>query len=181
MRHILFVILMLACIAAGPFACVPLVEDSSAAALQSGQATMVFGGCNRPMGMGYEVCQLQKGQKLPVLKVGFLNPGEWAVSDCSGGFYKSGATNQPGVVEVDLSGLQSEVDHSGLCWIRLESVEYYPDKDDSSQKHKIAMAGGFLVETLAPGFMPVPSEDMVAWCYQIRRTTKGRTTVTKCK
>lgn len=165
----------------GAASCNPLVEDSSAAALESGQATMVLGGCRRPMGMGYEVCQVTRGTKLPHVQFGFMNPAEWALSDCRGSIWKTGSTDKAATVDVDLTELQDAIDLSRFCWLRLEAVEFYPDPKSEGQMQKIAMAGGFLVEALAPGYMPVPSEDMVAWCYEVRRTTQGRTTVKRCK
>lgn len=161
--------------------CQKNVVDASPMALESGQATMVFGGCSRQMAMGYDVCQLLRGQKLPILQLGFLNAGEWAVSDCRGGLYKQGATDKAGMVEVDLSGLQTQAESARACWLRIESVEHYADAKDPSQKHMIALAGGFIVEFLAPGYMPVFASDLDNWCYKVSRTTSGRTLVEPCK
>jgi hypothetical protein len=165
----------------GVASCQPKTEDDSELALVAGNATLVLGGCQRPWAMGYEVCQLQQGDKLPSLQMGFMNPGEWAVSDCSGNLFKTGATDKPGVVEVDLSALQMALDRRRVCWLKVEAKEYFQDPKDTSQRRTLALAGGFIVELLAPGYMPIPSEDFTAWCYEIRRTTKGRTSVGKCK
>jgi len=165
----------------GVASCQPKVEDSGPYALAAGNATMLLGGCERPMEMGYSVCQLQRGQKIPALKIGFTNPGEWAVSDCKGGFYKSGKTDSAGVVEVDLEGLSEQANRNGFCWLRLESTERYPANEDKNQLKSLAMAGGFIIEFLEPGYMPVPAQDVVAWCFKVERTTKGRTLVSKCR
>lgn len=164
----------------GASSCKPRVEDLAYGALASGNATMVFGGCSRPIAMGYEVCQLRKGQDLPVLQLAFFNPGEWAVSDCKGGFYKSGVANKPGTVEVDLSGLKSEASKYGVCWLRVETTERYPDAKDTSQRRSVPIAGGFIIEFLADGYNPSLPDDSAAWCYEIRRSTKGRTSVRSC-
>lgn len=161
--------------------CQPRALDDSEMALTAGQATMVFSGCTKPIAMGYDVCQLARGQKLPKLELGFINPAEWAVSDCSGGFYKSGSVQQPGIVEVDLSGLQAQADRMGVCWLRLEATERYPHDQDGRQLASYAVAGGFIIEFLAPGYNPVPSQNVTGWCAQINRTSKGRTTVEKCR
>ncbi len=165
----------------GVATCHPKVEDSSEMALVANNATIVLGGCSRPWSMGYEVCQLSQGKPIPKLQIGFMNPGEWAVSNCTGGFYKAGTTPEAGIVEVDLSGLQGEADKYNVCWVRVEAVEYYSDANDKNQKRSIPIAGGFIVEFLAPGYMPVPAEDLVAWCYQVKRTTKGRTELGRCR
>lgn len=161
--------------------CQPLAEDDSPMALASGQATMLLGGCSKPIGMGYEVCQLTKGQALPELTLGFVNEAEWAVSDCSGGLYKSGVSEKPGIVTVDLSGLQKQAEQRGFCWLRLEAIERYPSPRDNTQKQSYATAGGFIVEFLAPGYQPVPAPSVTGWCFEISRTTKGRTKVEKCR
>ena len=165
----------------GAASCKPRVEDAAPVALASGNATMVFGGCSRPLSMGYDVCQLRKGQELPKLEVVFFNPGEWAVSDCTGGFYKSGAVNEPGSVSIDLSGLKAQAARYGVCWLRLETTERYPDAKDESQRRSVPLAGGFIVEFLAEGYNPSLPDDSAAWCYEIRRSTKGRTSVKGCR
>jgi len=161
--------------------CKPKVEDNSAVALVSYQATMVFGGCSRPMAMGYDVCQLRLGQELPKLNLVFMNPGEWAVSDCAGNFYKSGSAEKPGAVEVDLSGLQAQANKYKVCWLKIETTERYADRNDPSQLRTIPLAGGFIVEFLAEGYNPSLPDDTAAWCYELRRSTKGRTTVKACR
>ena len=180
-QNIVLPVMILAFFGLGIGSCQKNVVDPSELALTSGNATMVFGGCSRPMTMGYDVCQLTRGQKLPTLQLGFFNPGEYAVSDCRGGMYKSAAVEKAGVVDIDLSGIQAQADSAKACWLRIEAVEYYPDSKDPKHKRQIALAGGFIVEFLAPGYMPVPSEDLAAWCYQLSRTTSGRTEVKKCK
>lgn len=173
--------LLLAILASmGMSSCRPLIEDSSAAALKSGNATMLLGGCSREIGMGYDVCQLTRGKPLPKLHFGFLNPAEWMVTDCHGNVFKSGKLDKPGLVELDLSALNLEIQELGVCWLRLEAVELYPSPQDPNQFQRIGLAGGFIIELLAEGYMPVPSDDSVGWCYTIKRTTAGRTTVTRC-
>lgn len=165
----------------GAGSCQALKVDASPPAFISGQATMILGGCSKAMEMGYEVCQLTRGKPLPILRFGFLNPAEWMVTDCRGNVYKTGKTDKPGPVELDISSLQPDIEKAGVCWLRLESVETYPSPTDPSQPARIQLAGGFIIELLADGYMPIPTDSSVAWCYKIQRTTAGRTTVNKCK
>ncbi len=161
--------------------CQPRKEDDSQLAIVAGQSTMVFSGCQKQIAMGYDVCQLTRGQKLPILELGFVNRAEFAVSDCLGGFYKAGKADKPGTVKVDLSGLQAQAERSGFCMLRLEAKEFYPSLQDATQEKSYVTAGGFIIEFLASGYNPVPSPATVGWCYKIQRTSKGRTLVEPCK
>lgn len=159
-----------------------LVEDrGSAFALEAGQATMALGGCSRPLRLGYESCQLERGSEMPRLRLAFSGPAEYAVSDCELSIFRQGSVDQAGVVELDLSPISAQIQAAGFCLLKVEALEHYPDPGDPSQRHPIPLAGGFFIETYAPGFLAVPAHQDVAWCYELRRTTKGRTTVEECK
>lgn len=150
-------------------------------AAQAGDATMLLGSsCSRPMTLGYDTCQLQKGQPLPELRLYFFNAAEYAVSDCRFNILKTGSVDKAGEVVIDLSGLNDQVAQSGFCMLRLEAIEKYPSTEDPNQKRQIAFAGGFFIELLDPEYFPVPSDATVSWCYQISGTNKGRRKMSPC-
>lgn len=142
---------------------------------------MVLGSCSSDFDLGWGHCLLEKGSTIPTLRFVMTNPGEWAVGDCQLGLYKTGSVDKPGLVEVDLSGLKSQAEKVGFCILKIEAVERYPDRDDASQSHPIPLRGGFFIEMITPGFMPTPSNDVIAFCVKVKRTTKGRTTIENCK
>lgn len=125
--------------------------------------------------MGYIGCQLERGKSLPTLTIIMTNPGEWAISDCGLNLWKSGTMTNPGFVEVDLSGLNESANKFGFCMLKIETVERWPDNKDKKQFHQIPISGGFFIEMLEPGYYPKPPAPVVAWCYVLGRTTKGRT------
>jgi hypothetical protein len=137
--------------------------------------------CSRPMALGYDSCQLVEGQGIPNLTLYFLNPAEYAVSDCTLGIHKTGSIDGPGEVQVDLSGLKDQVDKYHFCLLRIEALEKYPDPRDKNQLRQIPFAGGFFIETLDKDYFPVPSEDVISWCFTVKATNKGRRTLEKCK
>ncbi len=162
--------------------CRSFVEDSSAFAASAGQATMLLGSsCSRPLALGYDACQIKKGQKMPTLTLLFMNPAEYAVSDCELGIYKTGSIDAAGEVEVDLSPLTSQVDKDHFCLLRIEVIERYPDPKDKKQLREIPLAGGFFVEQLADDFFPNPPDNVVTWCYKVSGTNKGRRKIEDCK
>jgi len=165
----------------GVSTCSPLRIDTSVLAAEAGQATMLLGGCQNSIGLGYESCWFERGAKLPPLQLAFMNPAEWAISDCDLGIYQTGKTDSPGVVEIDLERLTWQIMEAGFCILRVEAREYYPDNNDQNQMIEIPLVGGFFIEVFKKGYNPTPSSEMVGWCYEIRRTTSGRTTVGKCK
>jgi hypothetical protein len=116
---------------------------------------------------------------LPVLSLYFTNPAEYAIGDCGGGIFHAGSGG-PGLVTVDLSPLSEQANRLGMCLLKVEAMEKYPDNRDSGQFHSIPITGGLFIEMLRPGFQPVPAEPVVGWCYRIGRTTKGRTKIEKC-
>lgn len=161
--------------------CKTLPEDKSAFAAVAGQSTIVLGACSSDFKLGWEQCLLERGSStFPTLRFVMTNPGEWAVGDCELGIYRTGAVNQPGLVEVPLDGLRRQAEQNGFCVLKIEAVERYPDPNDSNQLRSIPLRGGFFLELIQPGYMPVPSNDVVAFCVKVGRTTKGRTKIEKC-
>lgn len=159
-----------------------IIDDASAYALSSGQATMLLGSdCGRPMELGYSSCQLRENEKVPMLTLGFMNAAEYAVSDCSFGIHKTGSIAQAGVVQIDLSGLTDQVQRYKFCLLRIEAIEKYPDPKDPKQVREIPFAGGFFIESLDKGYFPEPNDSVVSWCYKVSGTTKGRRKIEACK
>lgn len=179
MRHVLIAFFALISLGA---ACRPIPDDKSAFASEAGQSTIVLGACQGGFNIGWSQCLLEKGQAdFPKLKFIMTNPGEWAVSDCSLGLYKTGAKDGPGLVEVDLSGLKDQANSTGLCILKVETVEKYRDPRDKDQWRSIYMRGGLFLELVEPGFFPVPSNDAIGFCIKVARTNKGRTKIEQCK
>lgn len=159
----------------------PMAMDGSAYALESGQATMLLGGCTRDLVIGYDACWFEKGATLPKLHMVFTNPAEYAVSDCNLGIYQTGSVAKAGVVDVSLAKLSTQLNETGFCMLRVEVVEYYPDPKDNSQIRQIPMAGGWFIEMFDKGYMAIPPKTLTGWCYIVRRTTAGRTVLAPCK
>ena len=157
-------------------------EDKSAFASEAGQSTIVLGACGAEFNLGWAQCLVEKAQgfQMPTLRFVVSNPAEWAVSDCELGIFKTGSTDKAGLVEVDLSDLKTQATKSGLCILKVETKEHYPDPKDSSQIRTIYMRGGFFMELIEPGFFPTPNNDMIAFCVKVARTTKGRTKIERC-
>lgn len=152
------------------------VDTASAFARSAGESTVMVGStCNRPLAKGFDSCQLERGKPLPKLTLMMMNPGEWALSDCRLNIWRQGAVDHPQLVEVDLTELTRQVEEDGFCLLKLETLERFPDPRDGSQWHTIPISGGFFIEVLAPGYNPVPSPDVINWCFAVGRTTKGRT------
>lgn len=155
--------------------------DSSAFASVAGQSTIVLGACEGGFSLGWGQCLIEKSTApLPTLRFVMTNPGEWAVSDCVNGIFKSGSVDKGGVVELDLAPLKADFDKNGLCILKIETVEHYPDPKDPSQLHSIPMRGGLFVEAVEPGYFPTPDNNLLAFCVKVMRTTKGRTVVEQC-
>lgn len=172
-------------------ACKVLPEDrGSAFASEAGQSTLAImadpsntlGSCQGGFQVGWTQCLLEKNQpEFPKLVMAMTNPGDWAVSDCAFGLYKSGSVSEPGIVEVDLSGLKEQANHNGICILKIEATERYPDPKDKKQLRSIFMRGGFFVELVEPGYFPIPANDVIAFCAKVMRTTKGRTKIESCQ
>lgn len=161
---------------------VQIIEDSSAFALVSGQATMILGSdCSRPMSLGYDVCQIKKSDTVPALHLWFMNPAEYAVSDCGLGLYKTGSTDRAGEVVIDLSALTLQAQTNRFCMLRIEAKERYPNPKDHTQLSEIPFAGGFFIEVLDDNYFPSPSDAVVSWCYKVSSTNKGRRKIEPCK
>ena len=163
------------------YSCSPLILDNSALALEAGQATMILGSCQRGLSVGYDACWFERGAELPKLQLAFTNPAEYAVSDCQFGIYETGSVSEPGVVEIDLAPLSTQLYEMGFCLLRVEAKEYFPEPNDPNQQREIPLVGGWFREMFDRGYNPTPADPMVAWCYKVRRTTAGRTTVEDCE
>lgn len=163
-----------------PLACKSPVRvvDDSPLALSANQATMVLGGCARPLARGYDSCQLTDGSLLPTLSLLFMNPADYVVSDCEFGLFKTGSIEQPGVVEIDLAPLSLQINKSKLCILKVEAIERWVDESDVS--HPIPLAGGFFIEMFPPHYFPVAADTQTAFCLKVSRTTAGRTKVEPC-
>jgi hypothetical protein len=163
--------------------CKTMPEDKSAFASTAGQSTIVAGACATEFNLGWPQCLIESGAnfKMPVLRFVMTNPGEWAVSDCGQGIFKSGGVDAAGVVEIDLAPLSAQALKDRLCILKIETFERYKDQKDSNQTHQIYMRGGFFIEVVDPGYFPTPSNDVIAFCVKVARTTKGRTKVENCK
>lgn len=161
-------------------ACQTLREDrGSSFARSAGESTIVLGGCSKPLTKGFESCQLERGKPLPLLQIAFLNPAEYAISDCELNLWKQGAVTQPTLLEIDVAELNDQIHRNGMCILKVETIERYPDPKNKTQFHEIPISGGFFVELLEPGYNPVPAPDVINWCYMVGRTTKGRTIMKK--
>lgn len=156
-----------------------IIEDSSAFALKAGQSTIVLGGCQKPMELGFSSCQLVKGKKLPTLELFFMNPASYAVSDCNLNILKTGSIDSPGFVQVDLTPLESQI--QTFCILKVEAVEKYPDTRDPNQLREIPFAGGLFIEFLPEDYFPVPTDKEISWCYKVSGTNKGRRKIEACK
>jgi hypothetical protein len=157
------------------------IDSSSISAAEAGQATIVLGACNGEFNLGWGNCLLERRSPLPfpTLQIVMTNAGEWAVGDCEAGLYRTGSVGEPSIVEVDLSGLKAQAEKNGFCLLKIEAHEKF--KDSTGQTRSAYMRGGFFVEMIEPGYMPVPSQSDIAFCYKVERTTRGRTKLTKCR
>lgn len=158
-----------------------VIEDSGPFAAEAGMATMILGGCERPLRMGHESCLYERGKELPELRLAFLNPAEYFVSDCAFGILKEGEVTGPAEVTINLSSLRSQLDAQGVCVLEVHAREYYPDPNDPSKRRMVPFIGGFFIRVVDPGFFPTPSKESVSWCYKVMRTNKGRTSFEECK
>lgn len=159
-----------------------LPNDDSAYAATAGQSTIVLGACGAEFNVGWGQCLIEKGSALPfpTLKFIMTNPGEWAVSDCGLGLYRTGSVGATGLVEVDLSGLQSQAEKNGFCILKIETVEKHKNIKDPRQNSNLYMRGGFFLEIVDPGYFPTPAPSAIAFCVKVKRTIKGRTVIEKC-
>lgn len=158
-------------------------DRSSAYAAEAGKNTIVLGSCGADFNVGWSNCELERGssEPFPVLHLVMTNPGDWAVSDCSLGIYKTGAQAQAGIVDIDLTGLKAQAEHVGFCLLKIETNEKFPDPQAPGQTRTLYMRGGMFIEMIDPAFNPIPSQPDVAFCLEVARTTKGRTKTRKCK
>ncbi len=152
-------------------------DDPSESAYAAGQSALVLGGCHAPFSIGFEVCNFEEGATLPIVQILFTNPAEFAVSDCDGGIYVTGATDHEAIVPIDLSKLSTAFNARGFCFIKIESVESYFDKTD--QEHLINERGWVILEAFKAGYLPHSLPQESSFCYKVSRTIKGRTTLVK--
>lgn len=179
MKPFLYFALTLALLGAS---CKTLPEDKSAFASSAGESTIVLGACGAEFNKGWSQCLIESGSNftLPVLRFVTTNRAEWAVSDCENGIFKTGSIEKAGLVEVDLKDLNAQALDRKLCILKIEVVEQYRDQRDKDQFHSVFMRGGLFVEVVDPGYFPTPTNDMLAFCVKVARTTKGRTKIEKC-
>jgi hypothetical protein len=154
-------------------ACKQVPIDKSQFALAAGQSTIVLGGCDKPLELGWSACRFTKGGQIPKLQIFFMNQASYAVSDCNMQIVSSGSTNA-GLVEIDLSSLQRDIEARGFCLLKVEAIEHW------GENRRYPLAGGFFIETFEPGYLPTPTIPEIAWCYKVARTTAGRTIVERC-
>ncbi len=165
----------------GVGSCAHIVEDTSAGALASGEATILLGGCEQPLRKGWEHCAVTRGKPLPILTLAFTNPADYAVSDCEFGIFKTGSVAAAQIVEIDIAPLAAQIAKVGFCLLKVEATERYPDPRDPKQLREIPLGGGFFVEAFDPGYLPVPPPQVTSWCYKVSRTNKGRALMETCK
>jgi len=160
--------------------CRSLPEDrGSALAAEAGNKTVVLGSCNQEPVVGWSVCRLERGGYYPPLRLWFVNPGNYAVSDCFNGIYVSGAARAGEMITIPMEQLSHEVESLGFCFLKVDTIERW--EDESGHKRSTSMAGGFVIELFDRGYIPTPPRDLVAFCRKFGRTTKGRTVSEKCK
>ena len=169
-----FIIVMLALGVVG--GCRTLVEDrSSSFSLAAGNRTAILGGCNQPPQIGWQVCQWERGSVVPPLRLYFLNPGNYAVSDCFNGMMTHGQASQGEEVIIDLARIAPDIERLGFCLLKIDVTERFGDG------REVAMAGGFVIELFDRGYIPSPPRSVVAFCRKFGRTTRGRTTSEPCE
>jgi len=159
--------------------CDRIPEDrTSAFASEAGQATMVLGGCAHALTLGWESCLVTRNQHLPQLRLVFTNAAEYHVSDCvNGGILRQGSVSGPAEVLIDLSSIEGEIHRRRICILDVEAVEFYEDPAGGKEQRPIPLIGGFYIQSIEPGYISTPPPATQAFCYKVRRTTKGRTTL----
>jgi hypothetical protein len=158
--------------------CHRVPEDSASAfAAVAGEATMLLGGCEKPLRVGHESCLVEKGKPLPTLTLAFTNPAEYYVSDCNGGILVQSSIADAGIVDIDTTKLAAQLEKAELCFLEVEAREYFADPNYPKQRRMIPFIGGFFIRSVAPGYFPVPPPNLSAFCIRVDRTTKGRTTL----
>ena len=152
--------------------------DKAAFAAEKGVRTAIvgtnLGSCSLP-GVGWKVCQFEEPETLPKLQIFFMNPGNYAVSDCDHGLLGQGSVGGPGLVEVDLSPLLPVIQQRDFCFLQIEAEERW----DGERRYPIL--GGFLLQVYERGYLPTPAREDIRWCKKIYRTTAGRTVMEDCQ
>lgn len=161
--------------------CNSLPVDKAAFAAEKGLRTALvstsLGSCGLS-DVGWKVCQMEEPTSLPKLQLFFMNPGNYAVSDCDHGLLKSDFVDGPGLVEIDLSPLLPSVQTRDFCFLQVEAEERWVD--GGGNHHSYPILGGFLIQTYERGYLPTPAREDIAFCYKVYRTTAGRTAMEKC-
>ncbi len=150
--------------------------------MQAGQSTIVLGSCEGSFRVGWNVCYFERRSQapMPTLRMVMTNPGDYAVSDCEMGLFKTGSVDKAGLVEVDLTPLRAQFEKHGFCILKLETAEKFRDPMAPGQIRTLFQRGGFVAEMIQPGYFPVPSNVDTAFCVQVSRTTNGRTRIDPC-
>ena len=157
--------------------CNSIPVDQSAFASSARVNTVVLGGCFRTFEVGWSSCQIEEGGTIPNLQILFMNPGNYAVSDCNMGILAQGSVERAGIVEIDLSVLTPTATARGFCLLKVDVEERW----GSNGQRRVPMAGGYLIEVYERGYLPTPPVSDLAWCYKVARTTAGRTVLEKCR
>lgn len=155
--------------------------DKAAFAAEAGLRTALVGTSLGSCGLsdiGWKVCQMEDPATLPKLQIFFMNPGNYAVSDCDAGVLKTDSVAAAGMVEVDLSPLLETVRRRDFCFLQVEAEERW--QDDRGNQRRYPVLGGFLIQTFERGYLPTPAREDVAFCYKVYRTTSGRTAMERC-
>lgn len=168
-------------VAVGCASCKIPIDSSSLSAAEAGHSTLVLGSCAGGFNVGWADCLVERRSALPFPKLEFFmtNPGEYAVSDCELGVFKSGSAAAPELVSLDLESLKAQAERNGFCLLKVETIEKFVDS--TGQTRRIFMRGGFFLELVEPGYFPTPGTPDIAFCYNIQRTSKGRTKIKPCR
>jgi hypothetical protein len=157
-------------------------DDSSQFAVEARANTLSLGSdCFRALELGYSYCPVTDHENLPKLRILFLNPAEYAVSDCFLGIHEKGSVDHAGLVEINLSGLDEQAKQERFCLVKVEAIEHYLDPNDPTQTHDLPLTGGFFIEVLPENYFPKPTKSQSSWCYQVSQTIKGRSRIDRCE
>lgn len=118
---------------------------------------------------------MERGGPYPPLRVYFINPGNYMVSDCFNGVLTQGAARAGETVTIPLDSLTADMERLGFCLLKVDTIERWGDGRST------ALAGGFVVELFDRGYMPSPPRELVAFCKKFGRTTAGRILTEDCE
>jgi hypothetical protein len=161
--------------------CKTMPEDmGSAYAREAGDPTMGVGGCIRPLATGWEGCIVEEKAPAPTVRLYFVNPAQWSITDCHNQIFKHGAVGGPAEVLIDLAPINDQIQRDRFCLLNVEAIEFYPNPDAKDQMKEIPLMGGFHISVVDQGYMPIPNPNLIAFCVKFKRTTKGRTVIERC-